>query len=156
MWQLHVTNNEDLRRWCIVSLNVEFVNTGLCEFVGILGIVTLDNGKEMKINTWIYIYMNTYTFIYILCVYGRFYHLALMSETPTHLFMESLTVMGVRLVLDKGGDSWWKDDFCTWFCMSWRCAISRLDGTGKAAALPFRAYQVVPSGFSSPLSCLGS
>ena len=38
-----------------------------------------------------------------------------MAETPTHLVMESLTVMGVRLVLDKkkqkkkkkkGGDSW--------------------------------------------------
>lgn len=44
------------------------------------------------------------------CICGSF---VLMAGTPTHLFMESLTVMGARLVFlgkKKGGDSWRKED----------------------------------------------
>lgn len=47
--------------------------------------------------------------------------------------MENLKVSGIRLASanNKGGDSYWKENLPTWFCMSRRCAIPRAGWTGQ-------------------------
>ena len=80
------------------------------------------------------------------------------APPPTHLCMENLTAMGIRLILDKrGGDSYGKEDLSTWFCMSRRCAIPRAGWTGQGQPqLPLS--QVIKWSFrgSPPLfACLG-
>lgn len=124
MWQLQVWNNGDFENIAVYCHGIQnFESNCFCQFVDCFGIVSpdADNGKEMK-NTWIHI-----------CVYRFLITLHWWLGPPPTYSWKALTVMRVRLVLDKkkGGDSWWKDDFCTWFCMSRRCAIPSAGWTGQ-------------------------